>query len=67
MTTNNPKGYERPDLLWTPAQLRERLDDPNLRIIDVRPGERFTMGHIPDARHFDIYGVNTYDTDEAPL
>lgn len=67
MNTENPKGYKNPDLLWSPAQLNERLGDPNLRIIDVRPGERFTMGHIPGARHFDIYGVNTYDTDEAPL
>ena len=67
MTANNSKGYENPDLLWSPAQLRDRLDDPNVRVIDVRPGERFAMGHIPGARHFDIYGINTYDTDEAPL
>ena len=46
MSTDNPKGYENPDLLWTPAQLKERMDDPNLRIVDTRKGERFTMGHI---------------------
>lgn len=67
MPTLNPKGYENPDLLWSAVQVNERLDNPNLRIIDVRPGERFAMGHIPGARHFDIYGINTYDTDEAPL
>ncbi|MFQ6023110.1 MAG: sulfurtransferase [Acidiferrobacterales bacterium] len=67
MSAGNPKGYENPNLLWTPAELHERLGHPNLRIIDVRPGERFAMGHIPGACHFDIYGVNTYDTDEAPL
>ena len=61
------KNYENPDLLWSPLQLRDCLDDPNVRVIDVRPGERFAMGHIPGARHFDIYGINTYDTDEAPL
>ncbi len=67
MTASNPKGYANLQLLWSPAHLHERLGDPNLRIVDVRPGERFAMGHIPGARHFDIYGLNTYDTDDAPL
>lgn len=67
MTTANPKGYANPGLLWSPAQLRERMDDPNLRVIDARPGERYTMGHIPGARHFDLYGVNSDDSSEAPL
>lgn len=60
-------GYQNPDLLWSRDQLCERLDDPSLRLIDVRPGERFAMGHIPGARHFDIYAVNCDDTDDAPL
>ncbi len=67
MNEENPKGYQNPDLLWSTGRLRERLDDPNLRIIDTRRGERYTMGHIPGARHFDIYAVNCDDTDEAPL
>ena len=67
MNADNPKGYENPDLLWTPAQLGERMGDPNLRIIDTRPGERFAMGHIPGARHFNVYAINCDDSDEAPL
>ena len=67
MPNDNPKGYANPDLLWSAALLKERMDDPNLRIIDTRPGERYTMGHIPGARHFDVYGVNSDDSDEAPL
>ncbi|MAE05897.1 MAG: rhodanese-like domain-containing protein [Nitrospinota bacterium] len=67
MNADNPKGYENPDLLWTPAQLNERMGDPNLRIIDTRPGERFAMGHIPGARHFNVYAINCDDSDEAPL
>jgi len=59
--------YQNPDLLWSREMLHERLDDPSLRLIDVRPGERFAMGHIPGARHFDIYAVNCDDTDDAPL
>ncbi|MEZ5988892.1 MAG: sulfurtransferase [Planctomycetota bacterium] len=54
-------------ILWTPEQLRERLDDPKLRILDVRRGEAFSQGHVPGARHFSVYGLNVYDTDPAPL
>ena len=67
MNAKNPKGYENPNLIWTPAHLKERMGDPNLRIVDTRKGERFTMGHIPGARHYDVYGVNCDDSDEAPL
>jgi thiosulfate/3-mercaptopyruvate sulfurtransferase len=67
MNADKPKGYENPDLIWSPAQLKERLGDPNLRIIDTRPGERFAMGHIPGARHFNVYGINCDDSSEAPL
>jgi 3-mercaptopyruvate sulfurtransferase SseA len=59
--------YQNPDLLWSREMLHERLDDPSLRLIDVRPGERFAMGHIPGARHFDIYAVNCDDTDDARI
>ena len=67
MNNGNPKGYEHPDLLWSPERLGERLGDSNLRVIDTRPGERFAMGHIPGARHFDVYCIDCDDTDEAPL
>ena len=61
-----PIGRKK-ELLWTPAELSERVLDTNLRIIDCRPGERYAMGHIPEARHFDILSINCDDTDEAPL
>jgi thiosulfate/3-mercaptopyruvate sulfurtransferase len=67
MSAGNLKGYKNPDLIWAPAQLKERMGDPNLRIIDTRPGEKYAMGHIPGARHFNVYGVNCDDSDEAPL
>lgn len=54
-------------LIWDKVGLESRLADPGLKIIDVRAGEDYAMGHIPDAVHFNVYGVNTYDTDEAPL
>lgn len=55
------------DILWSPAGLHDRLSEPNLRIIDVRRGEAFAMGHLPAARHFDVFGLNCDDTDDAPL
>ena len=67
MPMDNAKGYANPDLLWSAPQLKEHMNDPNLRIIDTRPGERYTMGHIPGARHFNVYGLNSDDSDEAPL
>src|SRR5207248_10907465 len=48
----------------TLAELRERLDDPELTILDVRREDEFTgkggypcdkrQGHIPGARHLEV-------------
>ena len=54
-------------LLWDCASLAGRLDDGDLVVLDVRRGERYANGHIPGARNFSVYGVNTYDSDPAPL
>ena len=65
--TDRGKGYVNPHLLWSPAQLAARLENPSLKLLDVRLGEAYAVGHILGARHFSVYGVNTYDTDDAPL
>ena len=54
-------------LLWAPATLAARFDDEDVVVLDVRRGERYANGHIPGARNFSVYGVNTYDSDPAPL
>lgn len=61
------RGYANPDLLWSPETLRARLAEPGLAVIDTRPAELFAQGRLPGARHFDLYFVNTDDTDPAPL
>lgn len=61
------RGYTNPDLLWSVQALKERLGQSDLKIIDTRPAEAFAKGRIPGARHFDLYFVNTDDTDPAPL
>lgn len=67
MSAENPKGYAHPDLIWSPGQLHERMGDPNLRVIDTRPGEPFAMGHIPGASHFNTQYLTCDETDEGPL
>ena len=61
------RGYVNPDLLWSPETLHDQLERPNIKIIDTRPAEEFAKSRIPGARHFDLYFVNTYDTDPVPL
>ncbi|MCB1741703.1 MAG: sulfurtransferase [Gammaproteobacteria bacterium] len=41
------------------------LSTPGLRLLDVRRGERYACGHLPDATHFSVYGINIFDTDPA--
>ena len=53
--------------MWSAETLGERLGRPGLSIIDTLPAEMFAKGRIPGARHFDLYFVNTDDTDPAPL
>ena len=64
MTT---KGYANPELLWTPEQLANRLDDPNLVLIDVRAAATYAQGWIPGAVHFDLFGISLNDTSPKPL
>ena len=54
-------------LLWDPATLAARLDGDGVVVLDVRRGEHYANGHVPGARHFSVYGINTYDSDPAPL
>ena len=54
-------------LLWDPATLAAHLDAGDVVVLDVRRGESYANGHVPGARHFSVYGINTYDSDPAPL
>lgn len=46
-------------------ELRERTGAATL--LDLRPAEDFSVGHIEGSRHLDIYGVSLNDSSEAPL
>lgn len=60
-------GYTNPQLLWTVDELKARLDDPKLVILDLRQPEAYSNGHIPGSRSFDIFGISLVDTKPEPL
>lgn len=62
------KGYANPGLLITPRELDQRLGDAEPpTLIDLRPAEVFTQGHLPGAVHLDLFGVSLINTSPAPL
>ena len=63
------KGYANPQLVVTPQDLAHMLDDTSPRplVLDLRPPEAYTAGHVPGAIHLDLWGVSLIDTEPAPL
>lgn len=56
------QGFPNGDLLWTPEQLKARLDDENLALLDARTTGEVMGGIIPGAQHLDVYGVGLTHT-----
>ena len=64
------KGFANPQLLVTPEGLSDMLAGAGSRrplVLDLRPPEAYTAGHIPTARHLDLWGLSLVDTDPAPF
>ena len=59
--------YANPHLLWSVDELKTRPHDPRLVLMDMRPPEAYSNGHIPGARSFDIFGISLIDTRPEPL
>src|SRR5438876_3308008 len=59
--------YANPHLLWSVGELKTRPRDPRLVLMDMRPPEAYSNGHIPGARSFDIFGISLIDTRPQPL
>src|SRR5687767_10111480 len=60
-------NYTNPHLLWPVDELKSRLEDSRLVLLDLRPPEAYSNGHIPGARSFDIFGISLVDTRPEPL
>ena len=64
------KGYANAHLLVPPEELSSMIARSGAKrplILDLRPPEAYTAGHIPGAIHIDLWGVSLIDTDPAPL
>jgi thiosulfate/3-mercaptopyruvate sulfurtransferase len=64
------KEFTNSALLITPHELASMIGaDAASRplLLDLRPPEAYTAGHIPGAIHLDLWGVSLTDTDPAPL
>jgi thiosulfate/3-mercaptopyruvate sulfurtransferase len=62
------KSYPNGHLVVTPAGLASEIEAGKpLLILDLRPPEAYTAGHVPGAVHLDLWGVSLIDTDPAPL
>ena len=64
------KSFANPHLLVTPQELAGMIEGVGAKrplILDLRPPEAYTAGHIPGAIHVDLWGVSLIDTDPAPL
>jgi thiosulfate/3-mercaptopyruvate sulfurtransferase len=63
------KGYANPQLLIEARELAGLIEAEGSRplILDLRPAEAFSAGHIPSAIHLDLFGVSLIDTDPAPV
>jgi thiosulfate/3-mercaptopyruvate sulfurtransferase len=64
------KGFTNAHLLVSAEELAQTLgtngsDRP--LILDLRPPDAYTAGHIPGAVHLDLFGLSLIDTDPAPL
>src|SRR5438094_739667 len=60
-------NYTNPHLLWSVDELKSRLQDPKLVLMDMRTPEAYSNRHIPGARSFDIFGISLIDTRPDPL
>jgi thiosulfate/3-mercaptopyruvate sulfurtransferase len=60
-------SYANPHLLWSVDELKARLSDPKLVLVDMRQPEAYSNAHIPGARSFDIFGISLIDTRPEPL
>jgi len=63
-------SFANAELLVSAQELAATIEGAGAKrplILDLRPPEAYTAGHIPGAIHLDLWGVSLIDTDPAPL
>jgi thiosulfate/3-mercaptopyruvate sulfurtransferase len=63
LTWAAPGGYARPDLLAETGWLAQHLNDPDLRIVDMRSEPAYRKGHLPGAVHLDWKALKDPDNE----
>jgi thiosulfate/3-mercaptopyruvate sulfurtransferase len=56
-------GYARPELLAETDWLARHLNDPDLRVVDMRSASAYRKGHLPGAVHLDWEALKDPDND----
>ena len=56
------KGFVNDQLLISPQELKKRLEDPTLCLVDTRATHEFAAGHIPGAINLDFFNISLADT-----
>ena len=56
------KGFSNPQLLMSPQDLKKRLGEPSLCLVDTRATHEYATGHIPGAIHLDFFNISLADT-----
>ncbi len=57
------EGYARPELLAETEWLAQRLNDPQVRIVDLRAEDAYRRGHIPGAVHLSPHQLKDPDNE----
>lgn len=62
-------AFPNAHLLITPEELAEASGRAGAAplVLDLRPPDQYANGHVPGARHLDLFGVSLIDSDPAPL
>src|SRR5262249_33303912 len=60
-------SYANPHLLWSVDELKSRLTDDKLVVMDMRPPEAYSNGHIPGARRFGFFGIRFVESGPEAL
>jgi thiosulfate/3-mercaptopyruvate sulfurtransferase len=56
-------GYARPELLAETEWLAQHLNDPGVRIVDMRTEEAYRKGHLPGTVHLDRKALKDADNE----
>jgi thiosulfate/3-mercaptopyruvate sulfurtransferase len=67
ISAQNDQGYVYPELLVETEWLAERMNDPGVRVVDMRSADDYAQGHIKGAVHFDASKLRTKDEASAYL